>query len=188
MESGTGFGIFPPYYRPDSRPYIAPYSAPILSEQITVFCQQNVLYKGNRINWPEDFYKLRIGTNSGYTMGGNAFWEAVKVGKIRIQQSESHLRSVMLLSKGRVDCYLTDKFSFQWALKQVKAQNSISDDDPDFQFSQGPLISQEQGFLGFSAFGEKFSYKEDFIRQFNLAIEELKSSGEIADIVKHYTH
>ena len=187
VESGVGFGIFPPYHRPQTRPYISPYSVPIINEEITVYCLPEVFGENKRLNWPEDFFKLTIGTNSGYTIGGDAFWEAVKQGRISIQQSESHIRSVMLLSMGRVDCYLTDKLSFQWALKRIRQGNETDALPPDRQFLQGPVISREQGYLGFSAYDEKFSFKEDFVEQFNRAIEELRINGEIDIIVKRYT-
>ena len=185
MQTGDGFAIYPPYYRPDSRPYIHPYSVPILTEQITVFCQKKIFKNNKRLSWPEDYYRLRMATNSGYTMGGQSFWQAVKAGKIPIQQSESHLRSVRLLAMNRVDCYLSDKLAFQWALRQVKESEDA--EQLNFDLLQGPVISQEHGYLAFSAVEAKYPFKHDFIEQFNQAIENMQRTGQIDNIVKSYT-
>ncbi|MGL5321442.1 MAG: transporter substrate-binding domain-containing protein, partial [Aeromonas veronii] len=34
VEQGTAFAIFPPYYMPDTRPYMWPYSQPMLDEEL----------------------------------------------------------------------------------------------------------------------------------------------------------
>lgn len=43
IESGKGFALSPPYHRTKERPYIWPYSIPILDERIIVVCRANVL-------------------------------------------------------------------------------------------------------------------------------------------------
>ena len=49
IEAGKELAVFPPYYWPKKRPYIAPYSEPLLLEQVVAICHENVL-KGGRHN------------------------------------------------------------------------------------------------------------------------------------------
>jgi len=55
IKQAKRLAIFPPYYWPQSRPYMKAYSEPILLEQVVVTCNQAVLNQ-QRNNWPTDYY------------------------------------------------------------------------------------------------------------------------------------
>lgn len=183
VESGDGFAIIPPYSRPSTRPYIDPYSVSILKEEITVFCNQEIEKINKYSNWPQDFIKLNIGINSGYSIGGNEFWSYVKHGKIKIQQSETSTRNIQRLEKRRIDCFLTDKLSFLYTVENLIKNDQLPS---YFTVKQGPSISQEYGFIGFSADGKRFPFKQHFVQSINQVLTDMKNNGEIENIIDSY--
>ncbi len=48
VEQGSAFAIFPPYYQPDSRPWMWPYSQPLLDEELVVMCGAGVAVNTRR--------------------------------------------------------------------------------------------------------------------------------------------
>lgn len=78
LKTGKGFALFPPYYYPDKRPYIFPYSTPILPEEVVVFCHPDRVRGRPLTRWPDDYFGLKIGLNEAFEIGGQAFWRAVR--------------------------------------------------------------------------------------------------------------
>ena len=52
VEQGTAFAIFPPYYMPDTRPYMWPYSQPMLDEELVVMCGASVAANTPQARFP----------------------------------------------------------------------------------------------------------------------------------------
>ncbi|MBT3310327.1 MAG: transporter substrate-binding domain-containing protein [Gammaproteobacteria bacterium] len=187
IEQGKGFAIFPPYHRPQQRPYIWPYSMPILDERVVVFCTEEVLNRLIRPNWPEDYYGLKIANNAGYKLGGDAFWSAVKAGKIKLQESGGNRSNLMKLGLKRVDCYMNDRISILFELKNLKSQGLYDEGGRHARLAEGATITLEQGFLGITdRDGGAFSYKEDFLKKFNTVIYEMRKSGELNRILESF--
>lgn len=69
IERGKGFAIYPPYHRAEDRPYMWPYSIPILDERVIVVCRAEVFSDSVRPVWPDDYYGLVIGQNAGFASG-----------------------------------------------------------------------------------------------------------------------
>ncbi|WP_309247267.1 transporter substrate-binding domain-containing protein [Shewanella sp. VB17] len=187
MESGKGFALSPPYHRTKERPYIWPYSIPILDERIIVVCRAKVLSRTIRTIWPDDYYGLIIGLNSGFTLGGAKFWQAVKDKKITISEADGSEKSIMMLGNKKTDCYMNDRISTFWTLKQLKAAGQYDEGGKHEQLVEGTTISIEQGFLGFTAKGgDKYPYMDDFIMQFNKEIYIMRRSGELQKIIDDF--
>lgn len=185
LETGTGFALYPPYFHLDQRPYIWPYSMPMLEEKTVVFCRQEVLDKP-RGKWPEDYYGLRIGNNLGFGHGGAEFWDAVKNDLIILDEATGNKTNLIRLVLGRIDCYINDEISILWTLKNLQAEGKISTKVP-INIKRGTTVAVEQGFLGFSNQDQgKFPFKENFIKQFNTAIYDMHRNGEIQKIVDDY--
>lgn len=184
IEQGKGFALYPPYHRPQKRPYIWPYSMPILDERVVVFCTEDVLNHSIRPNWPEDYYGLTIANNAGYELGGETFWQAVKAGKIKVQESGGNRSNLMKLGLKRVDCYMNDRISILFELKQMKQSGLYDEGGRHARLVEGATITLEQGFLGITdRDGGKFPYKADFLKQFNSVIYEMRKSGALSRIV-----
>lgn len=187
VEQGKGFAIYPPYHRPDTRPYIWPYSMPILDERVVVFCTADVLNHSIRPRWPEDYYGLTIANNAGFKLGGEAFWQAVVEGKVKLQESGGNRNNLMKLGLKRVDCYMNDRLSILFELKQMKQQGLYDEEGAHAALVEGATITLEQGFLGITDRDEgRFAFKGDFLKQFNSIIYEMRKSGELGRIVDNF--
>ena len=70
IQKGFIFALYLPYKRAD-RSYMA-FEMPFLDEDVVVYCRKEVFEKA-RLNWPEDYYGLTVGNNSGFFVGGATF-------------------------------------------------------------------------------------------------------------------
>lgn len=180
IEKGQIFALYPPYNRPAERPYME-YETAILDEELSLFCRDKITQE-NRTQWPEDYYGLSIGNNAGFSPGGDAFLSAVKAGKISLNEVKGTSKNLQKLISGRIDCYLNDGLSIEWELKQLEKSGKYSGTG----VSKALVISAEQGYLGFAADGSKFAFKDDFKKQYNEVLSQMKNSGEIKKIVDEF--
>lgn len=180
IESGQGFALIPPYYRPQERPWMQ-YSEPVLTEQVTVFCNEAVLKKKHRTVWPEDFYGLRIGINAGFLLGGERFMQASKEEKLSIDTAPSNRSNLLKLLLGRIDCYLNDRLSILWEFERIKAEDLYDNQ----KIIEALTINQENAYLGITDRDNgRYAFKNDFLKQLNAQILHMKKKGEIQRIVE----
>ncbi|MDN3683072.1 transporter substrate-binding domain-containing protein [Vibrio tapetis subsp. quintayensis] len=171
IEQGKGFALFPPYYTEKRDPWML-FSESILKEEVVVFGKSEKLISKN--NWPEDFYGTVIGLNRGYnpySMGGHAFGEAVKAGKILTEEATNGDANLNKLAKGRIDFYINDRLI------------DISD-YPSIQ--RGLTANTNDGYLGFTKITDDYPYLANFKAQFDQAILRLKRTDKIERIVQSY--
>jgi polar amino acid transport system substrate-binding protein len=179
IQRGFIFALYPPYKRAD-RPYME-FEVPILDEELVVYCRNEVL-SAPRPNWPEDYFGLTIGNNAGFSVGGAQFWEAVNLGKIKVEETKGTPRSLLRLINGQVDCYMNDAVSIQWELKKLKKEGRYD----GLGLMQSAMISQEQGYLAFSVSDSRYPFKSDFKKQYYTILQNMKKTGEIDAIVKRF--
>jgi len=171
IKRGECMALFPPYFAENRLPWML-YSEPVLSEQILVFGKLEKL-KG-KTKWPQDFLGYHIGLNSGFNytaLGGNAFADACRTGKIIVQEAENNDLNLKKLEKGRIDFYLNDR------LIDISNYPSIV---------RGIVANTNFGHLGFTRKDAKFKFLSDFRKQFNSIIKEMKTSNQIEKIVQSY--
>jgi len=184
LETGRSFALMPPYFHPESREYISPYSRPMLNEDVVVFCRNEVLKNKQRTHWPEDFYGLTIGINSGFDIGGPDFWKAFEDGMLFISEAKSNHLNLLKLRSNRIDCYVNDKISILWETKRLIEQGSI---ETPLNFMLATHINTESGFMAYTNVNEQnFPYKQEFVAAFDSALNELKTTGAIEKIVSSY--
>lgn len=187
IENGTSFAILPPYYHIEKRPYIWPYSLPILDERVAVFCNEKVFDNSIRKNWPEDYVGLKIGNNSGFQLGGDAFWQAVKDGKIFLSETKSTQSNILRMALGRIDCYMNDRLSIKLEIQKLIKDGQYQPGTNHVSFLEGATISLEQGFLGITDKDDgKFSYKTQFIKEFNFKLHQLRKTGQLQKIMDNF--
>ncbi len=180
VKNGTAFGIFPPYYRPGKRPWIHPYSEPLLKEKMAVFCNKRVL--GNeRTEFPEDYFGLAFGVNLGFALGGEDFCNAVAAGKIRLEEVKGTEKNLQKLVMGRVDCYIGDKYAALWSLKRLVAEGRLRGRSDDVVESR--ILGGASSYLGFSAKADT----ADFVAAFNALLKKMKAGGEVDAIVRQFS-
>lgn len=180
LETGEAFALVPPYLRPAERPYMD-YSAPIYSESVTLFCNSGKLTPGVARRWPEDFLGLRIGTNAGYLLGGKEFEQVRRAGLVTLEEARGTDENLRKLLLGRLDCYMNDRSAILFALHRIQAE-------PPYQHANGvsemAVLSEEYGYLGVTRLEPaRYSFKQDFLRQFNAALSEIKRNGRLEQIV-----
>ena len=184
VQQGDVAGIFPPYYRPAERPFMQPYSEPILFEQVAVFCRSDLLSDA-RPRWPVDYFGLRIANNRGFLTPGKAFFEAVQRREIELNEVSSAQNGLKMLIQRRVDCYVNDVQAVRWELSQMEKEGLYR--PARLAILQGAQASGEWGYVGFTNKDEgRFPYKAELIPQLNQVIRRMKADGRIRTIVESY--
>jgi polar amino acid transport system substrate-binding protein len=181
LEQGEGFALAPPYFRPGERPWMD-YSAPIMLESVVMYCNETVASRIGAPRWPDDYFGLRIGVNTGFLLGGPAFEAARRGRKLTVEETRGTDENLKKLLLGRIDCYMNDRYAIQHALVRARAEDAYQ---RAARIVETSVVSQEHGYLGFTRqHGERWTFRTDFIRQFNLVLEELRRSGELAQIAE----
>lgn len=187
LEDGTGFALYPPYHRTKERPYIWPYSLPILDEKVIAICRESVFPKNSAIVWPESHYGLTIGINAGFSIGGDKFGHAVREGKIRLEEGRGNRINILKLGLGRIDCYVNDRLSILWKLRRMKEKGEYEEGKKHEKLLEGTVIEMEQGFVGFTARDKgKFSFRDDFVKKLDTIIYNMRKRGELQNIVDSF--
>jgi polar amino acid transport system substrate-binding protein len=160
---------------------------PLFEEHVVAVCRKDILAAKPRKRWPEDFYGLTIGNNAGFIVGGEAFEKAVRAGRLRMEEGKDSDTNIIKLGLKRIDCYINDRISIQWTLKQLKAAGKYDEGGVHAALAEATVIAVEQGFLGFTDRDNgKYTYKSDFVKQFNDAIYQMRRNGEIDAIARHF--
>ncbi|MFB9214316.1 substrate-binding periplasmic protein [Vibrio sinaloensis] len=184
LKLGRGFALFPPYYYSDKRPYISPYSEPILNEEVVVYCHPDSVQGQSLQSWPNDYLGLTVAINEAFELGGSDFWHHVKQGKIRLREEKGNRLSLLSLYNKKADCYLNDRMSILWEKQNMTDENVLP---KSFRLKFGTVVSSEQGYLGFTReSAKKYPYKTDFIEQFNFQLNRLKQNGTIDNLIKNH--
>ncbi|WP_245688493.1 substrate-binding periplasmic protein [Vibrio sonorensis] len=184
LETGRGFALYPPYFYQHQRPFISPYSKPILKEEVVVYCHPDSVRGRRTTRWPNDFYQLKFGLNEGFSLGGEAFWSAVDKKEVSLSIVKGHHKNIMRLYQQEIDCYINDRLSILWALSDLVNRGDIS---ASSELILTATVSSEYGYLGFTNQNEQsYPYKEDFVNQFNNALTTMINEGRIEQIVAEY--
>jgi polar amino acid transport system substrate-binding protein len=184
IETGIGFGIFPPYYRPDIRPWMD-VSVPILDESLVFFCNADTLTTP-RPNWPQDYAGLKIAHNQGFSTFKETVDELAKY-NITIVNAVGSETNLIKLANRQVDCYDNDRLSILWQLQRLKAKGAYKPGSTQAEIVEATVISSEKGYLGYTNTDKgAFAYKEDFKAQLDKILADMKESGEIQKIVDQF--
>ncbi|SCX91747.1 substrate-binding periplasmic protein [Desulfoluna spongiiphila] len=185
IENGTVFAICPPYFRPQERPFMWPYSVPILQEKVVLLCREDIMKDAPRRIWPDDFHGLTIGSNDGFILGGKTFFEEVRKNNIRIDEARSNRVNILKLGIRRTDCYINDRLAILWELNKLKQEGLYHEGTRHARLREALVINTEWGHLGYTNrdFG-RFHFKEDFIATFNAVITAMQKNGDIERIME----
>ena len=184
IEAGEAVAIFPPYHRLAERPFMQPYSEPILLEQVAVFCDASV-FGVERPVWPDDYYGLRIANNRGFLTPGAAFFDAVKDGIIELNEVASARHGLRMLIQRRVDCYINDAQAIRWELNRLAEAGEF--DPAASTIVRGAAAAAEWGYVGYTRRGGgNFPFKETLILRLDRELLAMKQAGEIDRIVDRF--
>lgn len=176
LEQGEVFAVFPPYFYPESvRPFIGHYSSTLLTEYVSLFCREAIAAQ-NKPHWPSDYFGLTIGITQGYGMGGEDFYKTVASDRILLTETQSNWHSLMMLSDNRIDCIIQERLSILEQLLKLEAQASWHG-QPIHEVQR---LAKHTAHLAFAArHWQAYPYYDHFITQFEQALLELRTSGEL---------
>ena len=179
MERGKGFALFPPYFRPQVRPFMD-YPAALLEEGYSMVGSKTL--KDDAV-WPDDFVGMKVGVNRGYNVP--RMKEARAMG-VRIVVADTIQANIMKVAAGEVDAYINDRNTLLWNLREMRKPADHAAALDQLQLIMD--ISHERGYLGFTNRDQgRFPFKQAFIIQFVRVIQTMKESGEIQKILDTYT-
>ncbi|MBU2968196.1 transporter substrate-binding domain-containing protein [Pseudoalteromonas sp. C2R02] len=182
VELGHVMGVLPPYKHLEERPFITPYSEPLMIESVIAFCNKDIdinKYLDKKLKIPA----LNIGVNAGFLILGDKITNAAKLGSVKIWENKNTSANILKLLSKRIDCYINDKLSTLWQFKRMKQQNALLNFD-DIQASM--LIMEQQAYIGYAKGFSQLETKADFIKRMNLALIKLKNTGEVKEILNRY--
>lgn len=146
LEKGQAFALFPPYYRPQERPYMD-YSRPILEERLVVFIRSQVAQTRRLTNFPADYAGLRISLNGGFSsIQSPLYQEMLKKGLLRESSAKDNRSNLLKLHYGHSDVYINDRLSVLWELNNLQCSSELPGDAGDL-LVEGPTLSTEHGYL-----------------------------------------
>ena len=188
LERGEVMAIYPPYWHPQTRPFIWPYSVALFEETVAVHCHFQRSPSGPGARWPEAFQGLRISQTGGYDQGGEHYKHLLEGGHLTEVYARSTELNVLMMAKGRSDCFLNDRLSTRLELKRL--QNSVKDDAvlaELMQIRDTATVSQQAVYVGFNQqFAARYPYWQDFFEQLNDRLLEMHGTGEIYQMAKDY--
>jgi polar amino acid transport system substrate-binding protein len=187
LENGTGFALYPPYFNTKDEPWTWPYSLALYDEHVVVVCRKEVMAKRGAMKWPEGFYGLRMGNNAGFIVGGEVFEQAIRDGKMLVEEARDSRTNVIKLGMRRLDCYINDRRSIWWTRDALKREGLYDEGGKHAALVEAAVIGQEQGFLGFTDRDQgRFAYKTDFVKEFDAIIYQMRRRGEIERIAQAF--
>lgn len=173
LEDGKAYGLIPPYYKPEERPYII-YSTPILLEKIVI-----VGFDKEQKKWPDDFVDSTIGINRGFVI-----FTPEEKEKLIIEEANSTGENLLKLIHERIDYYANDKHSITLELKKMQNKKVINQQIVD-KIKEVSSLREEWGYIGYSRTFD-FSRRNEFERLVNQEIEKMKIDGTIDKIINKF--
>jgi polar amino acid transport system substrate-binding protein len=177
LENKTIDSLFPPYYRPEQRPYMS-YSTDILNETLVIFCNSKV--SARLSSFPDDYKGISLGKNAGFAPGA-AVEEAVKNKVIKLYEAKGMTANLKKLISNRINCYVNDRLSILYELKKMAGRGEYDGSS----IVETHVLGIEKGYLAIHK--DAGAEAKGFIENFNREIEGMKSSGKIDEIIAKYT-
>ena len=167
VKIGNAFGVFPIYKDEVNRPWMS-YSEPLYKETIAVFC-----HEVNK-KWPKDFVHSKVGINYGFSTSAHLS-KIFHDNKMQVFALDNNISALKFYRDKKVDCYVNDR-------NAVLYTNNFLHFPPVHEIY---AIEEQFSYLGFySKYNSKI--QQDFIRKFNLRLQEIKKDGTINSIVDKF--
>ena len=179
LNSGRSLALIPPYLNTE-RAFVNPYSTPLYTERVVLFCTPEVMQQV-RVDFPKDFLGLKIGINSGYTQS-DKLKAAVRAGQVVLEEALQTDNNIKKLHTGRIDCFASDRASALYSATTLMNAGEVS----NVKLLEAVVLSSQDAFIGYSL-SHPAPYKDDFVRRMNAALGELKKAGIPEQLVTKYT-
>jgi polar amino acid transport system substrate-binding protein len=183
VESKDAQGVFPPHIFPTERPYLVRYSSPIMTEEVSIYCNVNLLEENKTIDsdneWPQAFKEYLFVYTRGVLLGEKRFWDDVEVEGIDVVEVEGVETALSLLYSGRADCHVNDSFTVDWVLQNNKL---LKLNQASKSIKKLTTLYESAGRLGVN----EFDGVEDFVREFNVHLQAIQEEGIQQQIIDAY--
>lgn len=183
VEYGDAQGVFPPHIFPIERPYLVHYSLPIMTEEVSIYCNVNSLEENNTLDsdnkWPQAFKEYLFVYSRGVLLGEKRFWDEVEVEGIDVVEVEGVETALDLLYSGRANCHVNDSFTVDWVLKNNRL---LKRHDASKSIKKLMTLYESAGRLGVN----EFDGVEDFVREFNFHLQAIQEEGIQQQIIDAY--
>ncbi|BBP82644.1 MULTISPECIES: substrate-binding periplasmic protein [unclassified Pseudomonas] len=186
VAKGNAFALYPPYYRPDERPWME-YSRPIMEESLAVFIRPGLAGTRHFDDFPSAYAGLRVGLNSGFvTVNSQRYREMVEAGEIDQSYARDNRTNLLKLLHQRIDVYINDRLSILWELQQMREDGSITEEEAA-SLVEGPVLASERGHLGFTRLNAAaYPYRADFMQRFDTALAKVQANGTLDRLAERY--
>lgn len=178
-ESGEVLGVVPPYRRDDLRPWME-YTDPLFEEKIVAICRNDIATKVADKPYPGGYGGMVFGNISGSRAGGEMLHAMAAAGLVTIEEAKTTKNNLKKIATGRIDCYVDDSVSIESTWKKMGATDTALKRN----FSKVANVSGERTYIGLTG-TKKYPFKDDFVREFNARLSELKGRGEIDRIIEN---
>ena len=119
-------------------------------------------------------------------MAGEEFVELVKNKGIILREGKSNKAVIMMMVKGKVDCYFNDRISTLSEAKKLKETGIYKPGNGHEEFMEMVKLKLENGYIGWSK-DSKEGYKADLVKKVDGVLKGVKESGKIQAIVDKFT-
>jgi polar amino acid transport system substrate-binding protein len=184
IKEGRAFAILPPYKHIKERPFIWPYSQPIMTEEIIAYCHKDIeLLKHLQQANEKKYNPLNIGINAGYLILNKEFQYAKKMKSIIIKENRSTLANIMKLYSRQLDCYLNDQLSTEWEIAQIPKKRNIHLS----KIRKALRVMSKTAHIGYTnSKHHTFQFKDDFVLKMDEAMLKVISSDKYQEIINRY--
>lgn len=171
LENGNAFAVLPPYLHYESRPYINPYSVPLMVETVVTVCHRDIELE-SAVNGDKQHYPaLQLGMNAGYLLLEEEYLNAIAKGRIALWENKSTRANLMKLLIKRLDCYVNDRRAIQFELRKIKRMSPDAAINDLVELDQ---ISTQAAYIGYTNVNvSAFPYKDDFVVKMNQALKQV---------------
>lgn len=185
LARGSSFALFPPYHRPQERPWMD-YSRPILEESVVTFVRSASVQRRALQDFPAAYAGLRIGLNRGFSIIVDPRYDLMLAeGALEQSFAKDNRTNLLQLKQGRIDVYINDRLSILWELRRMSDEGLVST-TLDW-LVEGPKLSSEHGHLGYTRLNaQAYPYKRDFMQRFDAALAELQHDGSVERLAQRY--
>ncbi|CAM4133224.1 substrate-binding periplasmic protein [Pseudoalteromonas byunsanensis] len=176
LQDGEAFALMPPYKHIKRRPFIWPYSVPLLEEVVVAFCNQGFSLK--KIDSEDTTaHPINVGLNAGYMILDDGLRQAYQQSKIRLWENKDTFSNVMKLAKNRIDCYVNDRLSTLLGLRNLKRIHPELDLS---QIKEDRVVLKRTAHIGYVKDAlDRYPYKHDFIEKMDEALQAVLANQAI---------
>ncbi|MDX1451078.1 MAG: hypothetical protein R3183_00870 [Oleiphilaceae bacterium] len=198
VKKGEAFAILPPYFHAHDwltddtkQPYIWPYSLALYHQSDVVICNEKVVSRSPRPNFPSDYKGLSFVMFRGDGRAGPEFTKMVERGDIELHLVSRSEQIYPFLQSERADCTATSELPFEWNVKKFKQLKEWAEKyDREIRLVTSATIATNDAYLGYTDVNadKNYPFKKDFSIKFDIEIHKMKVSGERIRIINEFIH